>query len=58
MKISDILGKVLSEGEKFGFDALDSLGHPVTVVNASGDKVGDVADVTMEAGSLVVHLGE
>lgn len=56
MKLSDVLSKVMVEGERLGFDALDALGHPVAVYNINGERLGDVDQITIMHGEVRVEL--
>lgn len=56
MKLSDVLSKVMVEGERLGFDALDALGHPVAVYDIDGNRLGDIDQITVEHGEVRVEL--
>lgn len=56
MKISDILRVALVEGERLGFDALEALGHPVSVYGTEGDRLGTVDEITYEDDEIRLHL--
>lgn len=52
MKLSDLLKTALVEGERLGFDALTSLGHPVIVIDENGNNIGHVEEIAYEDGEV------